>query len=142
MKTISSDIEIYFEQLVHMDGLIIHEKFIGEFHDLIRESGNQIRIMKKLVTLVAMMQNIKPEVLCTNSNFENLKEYHNLYSMKLKSKGYNIRVLYSYSDRGKLLINSFYEKAGKRNTEYKKYAEIALERRKELIEQKVWQVLI
>lgn len=81
------------------------------------------------------MQKTKPEALCRGNAFEHLRKYGNLYSIKIKTKDSNIRVLYSYNGEGKIILNSFYEKSGKKATSYDKYAPIAIERRKELLSQ-------
>lgn len=64
--------------------------------------------------------------------FEKLSESPGLYSMHLKSKNFNIRIIYSYYDNGELLLHCFYEKQGKSATEYSTHIPIAKERKKEL----------
>lgn len=59
----------------------------------------------------------------------------NLYSIKFKGK-YNIRILYSYDkENDECLLLSFFEKAGKRKTEYSHYIPIAQRRFNELSDQ-------
>ena len=62
--------------------------------------------------------------------FESLKGHSNLYSMKIKLK-LNIRILYSIDKNGTILLYGFYEKGGKRITDYINAIPIALERYKE-----------
>ena len=55
-----------------------------------------------------------------------------LFSMHLTGSGYNIRVLYSFlQNQQPILLSSFYERGGKRNTDYTKYIEPAKARLEE-----------
>ena len=55
-----------------------------------------------------------------------------IYSMRLHAKGYNIRILYGFlSDEKPVLLLAFYERAGKRKTDYTPYLDPARKRLEE-----------
>ncbi len=65
---------------------------------------------------------------------EHLSGYANLNAMRFLFDGSNIRILFAFLDGKIYLLCAFYERKGKRNTEYSSYIPIASQRLDELLE--------
>ena len=63
--------------------------------------------------------------------------YHPLLldSMHLESKNFNYRILFSFMENGETLLHLFYERQGKRHTDYSRHTPIAQIRLQELKEE-------
>lgn len=66
------------------------------------------------------------------SKFEKLKYAPGLYSMRIRTSAKNIRIIYSIQRDGTILLCGFYERAGKRKTDYTTPIKTAQSRLKEL----------
>lgn len=66
---------------------------------------------------------------------EKLKNSSDLYSMHLESKNFNYRILFSFMENGETLLHLFYERQGKRHTDYSRHTPIAQIRLQELKEE-------
>lgn len=79
---------------------------------------------------IALLEQLREQAINT-SNFEKLKGCTDLYSMKLKGKTLNFRILYALNAHNEILLLAFDEKQGKRKTEYSNYTTTAKNRLKE-----------
>jgi len=114
-----------------------HPAFCGEFEELIEHTGIQTRVMKLLLVRITMIHNMGIEALCAQqgNNYEKLKgDGRGLYSLHLQGNNMNYRVLLSALDDGAILLHSFYEREGKKNTGYHNAIPIAQERLREFTE--------
>lgn len=110
-----------------------HPDFIDDLSDILDNSGKIDAFAGKFFTALVNLSNYKEtthKVLYTN--FEQLKQVDNMYSMHVKVKNCNARVLYSFLSDGTVLLHCFYERGGKKNTDYTKALKIAEIRRTEL----------
>ena len=122
------------DELVKILKLIIaHPRAIVELISLVAESGCEAQILK--VLLVRIQTLIQLGVLATKAKeFEPIGD--GLYSMHVTGRGFNLRILYSFlPDRSPALLLSFYEREGKRRTDYTTQKEPAKSRLKELLEE-------
>lgn len=93
---------------------------------LIAESGVEEAVFRLILLRLHMLQALGVEAT-RHKEFEPIKS--GLYSMHLAGKGFNIRILYSFlPNRKPVLLLAFYEREGKRKTDYTPYIDPALSR--------------
>lgn len=64
-----------------------------------------------------------------HKEFELLGETNGLYSMHLFGKGFNIRILYAFAPNNRpVLLLGFFERSGKKKTDYTQYITLAQQR--------------
>lgn len=125
--------EVYLEKQVNerYGNIRFSTDCLSDITKIVNESGNEFSFLKKFLYALSILDEYKDTAPIKMSNlFESLKEYSNLYSMKIKLQA-NIRILYSIDSNGTVLLYGFYERGGKRKTNYKNAIPIALERYKE-----------
>lgn len=105
-----------------------HPKFVEEFVDNIRRSGNAKKILKQFFNRLRMIIELG-DIDYGLPWLEHLKEYGNIYSLHLDEGSTNYRLLYSKNNDGKYFLRMFYEREGKDATSYKKNVPIAISRR-------------
>ena len=111
-------------------GILYHDLFFAEFVDLISGTGIENKIFKLLSSRLASLNKYGVQVT-------NIREFENisggLYSMHFAGSDFNIRVLFSFLPNGQpVLLLAFYERAGKRKTDYTPYKQPALNRLNEM----------
>ena len=99
-----------------------------EIETFVLKCGNRKAFLKLLVMRRKQLNALSPDQLVQLNEFELLKQASNLYSMHLKGKGFNYRILYQYLSDGEVLLLGFEEKHGKKVTEYSNFIPTALER--------------
>ena len=105
-----------------------HPKFFDEFEELIKGTGSERKILKEFLNRLHMI--IELDGIDYGLKWlEHLKSYDNLYSLHLNADSKNYRLLFSKNKKGKIFLCAFYERSGKKNSSYEKYAKIALSRR-------------
>ena len=105
---------------------IIHELMLDELVRIISGSGYESRFYAQLVSRLTLLVTHGITVL-QQKEFERLND--SLFSMHISSKGYNIRILFSFFPSGKpVLLLAFYEREGKKKTDYTAYLSPALTR--------------
>ena len=82
----------------------------------------------------AKLNNLTLQEHCSKQ-IEKLKNSSDLYSMHLESKNFNYRILFSFMENGETLLHLFYERQGKRHTDYSRHTPIAQIRLQELKEE-------
>ena len=122
-----------FRQLLDaLAAIDIHPKLIEEIIKIIVGSGCE---QKFLTLLLARLNYLS---LCgldavKHEEFELLGS--GVFSMHLSGRGFNIRILYSFlPDGSPSLLTCFYERAGKKQTDYTGQIELAKSRYKERLE--------
>lgn len=116
--------------LFTFDGLHVSEEFHREFFQLVDASSDREKVYSRVYQLLNQLRLTPIHILCTGENFEKLKGYKNLYSMRVKVTELNLRILFSYRSDGSILLHAFHEISGKKETSYEKHAPIAQERLK------------
>jgi len=129
METLSTQrlIEIKFG-----NAFDFHPEFFKEFNELVVGSGCEVQIIKQLMSRLGMIIKLK-NIDCGLKWLEKLKKHENLYSLHIDVAKTNYRLLFSKVSDKKLFLHVFYEKAGKRVSSYDGHVPIALNRRKEVM---------
>lgn len=130
----------YFKK--YGDIFIIHPEFLKELSSLLKKElkGNEKKFFQKFVTQLDNIVNFKRQVYTVDGN-EILKagndEHGNpfeLYSIHISSNNYNIRFIISFTESSSpVFLTAFYERGGKRKTDYTIPKQIAKTRIRELM---------
>lgn len=121
-----SIVEMLMEALGHVD---VHGRMIQELIELIVGSGYEKKFFTVFSAHLKSLSRYGVDVV-RQKEFENIGG--GLFSMHIAGNGFNIRILYSILPNGDpSLLLSFYERAGKRKTDYTPYILPAKERCKE-----------
>lgn len=120
------------------NGFVFHREFINEMKEILSDnlSGHENELFKLLVKQFAYVNTIGSRVDEADSNeklchtgFET-----DCYSLHLQNKTFNIRVLMMFSpDNVPLFLSVFYERAGKKTSDYSLRVGVAMKRYKELL---------
>lgn len=109
--------------------LLYTREFYQELVELIAETGIEEKLFATLIRQLKMLSMFGAQAV-QSKEFESIG--NGLFSMHLAGNGYNIRVLYSFlQNQQPILLLSFYERGGKRKTDYTKYIEPAKARLEE-----------
>ncbi|MBQ9461636.1 MAG: hypothetical protein IJU51_06970 [Clostridia bacterium] len=91
--------------------------FISALADLIAGSGYESAVFKLLLIRLRVLQVLGVEAV-KQKEFESLSG-SGIFSMHLAGQGFNLRVLYGFMpDRRPILLLPFFERAGKKATDY------------------------
>jgi len=127
MDKLEEEVNRLFEKF----NFIVHAECINDLVNILQNEGNSGVFLSCLDTRLKSLELLGYEATKLNS-FEKLTNNKNLYSIKFKGK-HNIRILYSYNEKSnECLLLSFFEKTGKRKTEYSHYIPTARRRFNEL----------
>lgn len=118
--------------LAYLSNFSYHSRLIYELIDIIAASGYEKKFFKLLVARLRHLSVMGIEAT-KHTEFEPLG--NGLYSMHMSSTNFNIRILYSFLSNGQpVLLLPFFERAGKKNTDYTPYIKPALSRLAEMKE--------
>ena len=107
----------------------------SELIEIIKESGVENKFFKVFQDRIKVLKDHGLESIILFKEFEKLKHYENMYSMRIKiSRAINIRILYSYLDNGEILLHCFDKKSDSKVNDYVSHVPVALERLKEINE--------
>ncbi len=107
------------------------DEFEEEFDRIVQRKPNSSRIFSKVLELLDFISRDRnPDVFTKHKQIEKPKGTQGLYAIKIKVEC-NIRILFSLERDGTILLHTFEEIAGKRNTGYSPATSIAKERLKE-----------
>lgn len=100
------------------------DSLITNLLDIAAGSGYEAALIKLLVKRLGQLSALGVSAV----NLEEFESIGNgLFSMHLAGKGFNIRILYSFlPNRQPVLLLAFYERAGKKNTDYTPYIPTAV----------------
>ncbi len=130
-------IKLQNELLTKFKDFEVHPDLIEDILNILSKSGNEKAFFSKLIINLKFLKKYGMNAHIQPSNqFELLKDTENMYSMHIKGKTFNIRILYSFLSNGTVLLHGFYERSGKGVTNYSKAIPIAEKRRAEYIESK------
>ena len=119
--------ENVFQALLrYLSNFLLFPSFISELADIIAGSGYEKKFFNLLISRLIQLSAL-------GINAIQLKEFENigrgLYSLHLYKKEFNIRFLYAFMPNGQpVLLLPFFERAGKKKTDYTPYIEPALSR--------------
>ena len=123
------------ELMAQLCEFIIHEQCLVEFSDLIKKdlSGHQKEFLKQLATQLKNLQQYKHQIYEIDDNEKLKGTKESLYSLRMKSKNYNIRLIVAFNnDDIPILLSVFYERSGKKKTDYSEKISEAERRLKEV----------
>lgn len=114
------------------DGIDIYHGFIAELLELIKESGVEQQFLSLLLSRLKYLKANGAQAI-KHEEFEPLGD--GVFSMHLAKSNFNIRILYTFlPNRNPCLLLCFYERAGKRATDYTHKIPAALSRYSEQLE--------
>ena len=112
--------------------VILHRKCMGEIVDFTSRTGNEARFLKSLEAYLHIMSEKDISEWSKVDGLEKLKnESTNLWSMHFEG-AYNLRILFSVTKDGTILLHTFYEKGDKIVTKYETHIPVAKVRLKEM----------
>ncbi len=121
--------------LQYRDILIPDSGFIEDLLDLLSSSGIEKRLFSKLTDYIEKLRTYGEAAIGGRGDpMEHLSGYSNLNAMRFLFDSANIRILFAFLDGKIYLLCAFYERKGKKNTEYSSYIPVALRRLDELLE--------
>ena len=106
-----------------------HASLFGDIMDIIARSGYERSFFTLLIVQLRILAAQGPNAI-QFPGFERLKHAGGeLYSMHLDGRDFNLRILYSFlPDRTPVLLTTFFERDGKRTSDYTPYIPAAKER--------------
>ena len=119
------------------DGLY-HPKFLDEVDQMLRNelSGKEKEFVKATIQQLTFVRELGKDVNLADSN-EILRSggEQQFYSLHLKRKQFNIRFLIAFEDNIPLFLCAFFERSGKRQTDYTTYNPVLRSRLTELLKE-------
>jgi len=114
-------LRMYLEGYVR-DSFMFHTKFVDELNELIaKSSGCEKEIFSLLIKQLCFVKQLGENVHMANSNEILRHQLRSYYSLHIKGKGFNIRLLMAFKSKGRpLFLAAFDEKEGKKSTNYSK----------------------
>ena len=116
-----------------------HPECLNEIIGYIKGSGRVLDFYRQFSHNTEMLRKLGINAT-ENKNFEKLKKAENLYSMRIKTRGMNLRIIYTYRNcKLALLLCTFHERSDSKDT-YRKYIPVAQKRMKEM-EEEEWHII-
>ncbi len=128
--------DLLLELALFLSGYRFHPKFLEEITALLLNdlSGKETAFFKKLRIQLNYISSFGRNIDQVSSNHEKLKGVsRNFYSIRIKAKQFNIRLLLCFDDNDQpQFLSAFFERAGKRKTDYSTFIPVLENRYKEL----------
>lgn len=104
-------------------GFVFHELFIREFFEILKNaSGSEREIFNHLIRQLGYVRDFGWRVNEVDGNEIIKHTKRSYYSLHLQSKMFNIRLIVGFlPDNTPIFLSAFYEKAGKKKTNYSNY---------------------
>ena len=116
-----------------LQGISYHPDFAKELLSDLGKSGEEAQFLSVFVTRLKELRLFKHAVITQKSKvFERLSHVKGIYSMHIKTKFINYRVLYAHIKGQYVLLGGFDEKEGKTNTSYAPAVATAKKRKREM----------
>ena len=107
------------------EGIDATDEMTTAFFDIISKTGHEEDIFRMLVLRLKILSDLGINAT-RHKEFENIG--NGLFSMHLAGNGFNIRILYALqSNQQPVFLLTFYERGGKRRTDYSAQIPKALE---------------
>ncbi len=124
------DVKLFLEMF--FSNFLMHERFLLELIDLISGSGYE-KSFKKILMKQLYILSVRGVLATETKEFELIGD--GIFSMHLTGKGFNIRALYCFlSNSQPAFLTAFYERGGKKKTDYVPYLDVAQTRKREMEE--------
>lgn len=111
---------------------IFHRCFIVELKDILLKNanGSEKEVFNLLIKQLSFVKALGPRVNTADSNeiLKGIKSEEDFYSLHIKNKTVNIRLIMSFYDDVPIFLIAFYEREGKRATDYSKWENVMKER--------------
>lgn len=104
------------------ESFVFHSRFVEEFEELIYDAkGMEKEIFALLIKQLSFVKQLKMRVHLADSNEKLMHQTGEYYSLHLKGKNFNLRLLLAFGKNGNpVFLAAFYEREGKRATDYSK----------------------
>ena len=129
------NLEKYLEK-----GYVFHPKFMQEFQALLKNAtGNEKEIFALLVKQLDFLKELGTNVYKADSNEIIKYQDRDYYSLHLSGKNFNLRLLMAFDEKDtpKFLV-AFYERAGKKKTDYTQYKKVLDSRFEEIQKRRIY----
>lgn len=113
------------------DTIWVHDLVVKELMSILRNSGSERKVFNLLAARLNLLQYFW-ERACELREFEPLGG--GIYSMHIDTANMNLRILYAFCDSKVYLLHAFFEREGKKRTDYTGKIELAQKRLNEMKE--------
>ena len=111
---------------------IFHRYFIEELKDILvkNANGSEKEVFNLLVKQLSFVKELGSRVNTADSNeiLKGIKSEEDFYSLHIRNKTVNIRLIMSFYEDVPIFLIAFYEREGKRATDYSKWEDVMKER--------------
>ena len=120
--------------LNYLQDFKVHPSFIKELSSLLKKElkGKEKKFFNILITQLKNIQEFKTMIYTVDSNEKLLGYDGNFYSIHLQQSQFNVRFLVHITDGSIELLVAFYERGGKKATNYSQYEGILEDRLNDL----------
>ena len=120
--------------LIYLEVFQVHPRFIKELSALLKKElkGKEQKFFTLLITQLKNIQEFGSMIYMIDSNEKLFKNKEIFYSIHLQQAQFNVRLLIHISDTNAQLLAAFYERSGKKSTDYTQYIEVLEHRLDEL----------
>ncbi len=120
--------------LIYLEDFQVHPRFIKELSALLKKElkGKEQKFFTLLITQLKNIQEFGSMIYMIDSNEKLFKNKEIFYSIHLQQAQFNVRLLIHISDTNAQLFAAFYERSGKKSTDYTQYIEVLEHRLDEL----------
>lgn len=121
LELLKENLEKYLEE-----GFIFHALFLKEFKKLLEDaSGNEKEIFALLVKQLQFIKVLGKNVYTADGNEVIRYQKRDYYSLHLEGRTFNLRLLMTFNDlESPVFLVAFYERSGKRATDYTSWTEV------------------
>lgn len=117
-------------------GFRFHERFLEEFRTLLKNaSGNEKEIFALFIKQMNFVKILGKQVHNADGNEIIKHQESEYYSLHLSSKNFNFRFLMTFVENNPVFLCAFYEREGKRVSDYTKWKEVLKQRLNEVLEE-------
>lgn len=118
---LSENLEEYLHQ-----GFRFHSSFINEFKELLHGAkGHEKEIFALLIKQLNFVKILKKQVYTADGNEKIKNVEREYYSLHLSAKNFNLRLLITFDEKDNpLFLVAFYERSGKRKTDYTQWKKV------------------
>ena len=118
------------------DGFVFHSSFICEFKEILLKNaqGAEKEVFNLLVKQLSFVNALGIRVDCADGNekLKGMKSEQEYYSLHIKNKTVNIRLLMTFKNEVPMFLAAFNEKEGKKTTDYSQWERVIKERSKQI----------
>lgn len=118
--------------MLSRSGFIIYQKMIDELMSIVGNSGVEDKVFSIFSARLEFLTNHGNHAQICHKEFEHIGE--GIYSMHIAVDPLNIRILYAFRDPNTILLLAFYERGGKKHTDYTYKISEARKRLEELLD--------